>query len=268
MDILLDILLVLLLHGMLFCLIFVTAVLYDFSMVTDSLKAMILTFISALFNLIIYGVLLFSVTPMIMNVHNLIDFIVGFISLIIASGMLSGVMTIYDESSHFTTVSLKAIKNKLSENYSKEQSKVILKLIYALITNEHVRLNGLSLVVNRKERAVREVTAFVNNLIRYAESKADTQVVESILLEKENAHLIAFVLNIFEDQEKVKFIFSSDGFRQLEMLGDDLRKLNSQVNDEVVKIKKITDETYRNKMNTEIDSLRQNRFDKIEEMKK
>ena len=281
MGILLDILLVLLLHGMVFGLLCITAMLYDFSMVTDSLGTMLLTIFSVIFNLIIYGVILFSLTPMIMNAHVLIDIVIGFISIAIACGMFAGVLTISDEVGHFKTVSITAIKNKISKNYNKEQGETILRLIYALKNSRHIELDGLTVNVsndisgswsydrrNRKERVIKSVTAFVNNLIKYADNKNYTQIVESILLEKENAHLLAFVLNIFEDKEKVRFIFSSDGFRQLEMLGDDLEKLNAQVNDEVVKIKKVTDETYINKMNTEIDSLRKNRFDKVEDMKK
>lgn len=193
-------------------------------------------------------------------------------------------------------VKTKTLKKVIYKNYSKQHADLVLKFYKLLIKNNYAeeagvnyRLKpfnprGLSFGFKNLSYIERDgfgfnsslhqvsvaslVIEFVNTNIEYANNKPCAESLEFLLLEKENAKRIIFLLNVFEDREKLKFLSTEEGEAQLRLIGSDLAILNYNIKENVDKVIKLNKQTKVNEMNEEFNLLRKNSFDKIEEMKK
>lgn len=183
----------------------------------------------------------------------------------------------------------KSLKKQLYKNYSKQHADLILKFYKLLLKNNYAEKgvnyklqpsNTKVLSLSPKELSyiereefgyhVVDVTSlfikFINKNIEYANKKDYADSLESLLLERENAQRIIFLLNVFEDEEKLKFLSRKEGVTQLKLIGKDLNILNYNISENIEKIVELNRKTKTNEMNQEFNLLRKNSFNTIEDM--
>lgn len=180
-----------------------------------------------------------------------------------------------------------SLKKKLYKNYSKQHADLILKFYKLMIdgkyaeklSDKHFQLHIPYYLDNRsfsywedesydRINIITRLIEFVNINILYSDNKDYAEATEAILLEKENAKRIVFILNVLEDKEKMEFLSTEEGETQLKVFGNDLIGLNRNIKNNVEKIIELTKKTKANKMNEDFNLLRKNSFDEIEEMRR
>ena len=183
----------------------------------------------------------------------------------------------------------KSLKRQIYKNYSRQHADLILKFYKLLLKNNYAEKganyklrpsNTKVLSLSPKELSyiecdesgyyVVDVTSlfikFINKNIEYANKKDYADSLESLLLERENAQRIVFLLNVFEDEEKLKFLSRKEGVTQLKLIGKDLNILNYNISENIEQIVELNRKTKTNEMNQEFNRLRKNSFDTIEDM--
>jgi len=183
-------------------------------------------------------------------------------------------------------VKTKTLKKVIYKNYSKQHADLVLKFYKLLVDGKYAERLGdiryplhvpyelenrnFSYWADNQDRVniIKRLVEFVNLNIKYSDHKDYAESAEAILLEKENAKRVVFIMNVLEDKEKMEFLTTEEGKMQLKIIGNDLVSLNNNIVKNVEKFVEITKKTKANKMNEDFNLLRKNSFDEIEEMRR
>lgn len=275
-----DILTLAMWHMEIYTLIFVTIVCIDFAGQDNTIGG-ILSFFSVGYTIVkIFSLLTFKIADLKGNNMNGLKYALLSLLMISVAVYLINILHSYLSSKFKFKAFYILLRIKLSKNYNNEHRNVIFNLGYTLIRSGEFKEQMHSMIADSKKdepswsssyhrtTLIDLIVKFFNTIVDYSDDKDNAKLVETTLLQKDNIQTLAFILNVFEDKDKTKFILSADGQEQRVSLINDVKKLNEQVEKNVGEIKDLARKTHKNKMNAELNALKNNKFDKIEEMKK